>query len=217
MKQAFLILALAFTNLTLFAQNEQYNTAMSNAVAQLDSAKTPADFQATANTFSRIAAAESTEWLPNYYAAFSNLMIGFAQFETDLTKAMHAFDQAEVHLKKAGEQAPQESEIVVLEAYLLIGRLMENPMALGASITPKFFGTIEKATALNPANPRAPFLRGTYVLNMPEFYGGGATNAKPYFEKATELFEQETDRGVLPHWGKKANAEYLDGILKNEK
>ncbi|MBL7775287.1 MAG: hypothetical protein JNK89_04750, partial [Saprospiraceae bacterium] len=97
------------------------------------------------------------------------------------------------------------------------GRLMENPMALGAQITPRVFALLEKAAALDPANPRAPFLRGTYVLNMPEFYGGGAANAKPYFEKAAALFEQEKDRGLLPHWGKRVNARYLEQVVQSGK
>ena len=211
------MLTLTLLNAGLFAQSEAYTTAMTNAVAQIDSAKGPADYQAAANTFSRIAAAEPTQWLPGYYAAFSNLMVGFMLQEKDLNKAIASFDQVETQLEKVRALAPQESEIAVLDAYLLIGRLMENPIALGAQITPKVFANLEKAAALNPNNPRAPFLRGTYVLNMPEFYGGGATNAKPYFEKAAGLFAAEIDRGLLPHWGKTTNSKYLDQVSSTDK
>lgn len=216
MKTSVLFCMLALTTGFLTAQIPQYTTAMTTAVAQLDSAKSADDYQATANTFARIAAAEPTEWLPHYYAAFSNLMVGFSRYEKDLNKAIFAFDQSEALLEKANALAPQESELAVLKAYLLIGRLMENPMALGAQITPQVFAALEKAAALNPANPRASFLRGTYVLNMPEFYGGGAKNAKPYFEKAAVLFEQETDRGLLPHWGQRANVQYLEKVAATE-
>lgn len=190
------------------AQIDRYASAMKQAVAQLDSAQTPADYQASANTFTRIAAAESSEWLPAYYAAFSHLMVAFPLFQQDPAKALQTLDLAQGSLDKAAALAPQESEVGVLKAYLLIGRLMENPMAKGGEITPRVFAELERAAALNPANPRAPFLRGTYVLNMPEFYGGGAENAKPWFEKAAGLFEQENDRGLLPHWGRNANDRY---------
>lgn len=212
MKHFFLMLLLSLLTTALFAQSDTYASAMSTAVAQLDSAKTSDDFQASANMFARVVAAEPTQWLPGYYAAFSNLMVGFMIQEKDLNKATASFDQAERQLDKARALAPQESEIAVLDAYLLIGRLMENPMALGAQITPKVFASLEKAAALNPQNPRAPFLRGAYVLKMPEFYGGGATNAKPYFEKAAALFELETERGLLPHWGRSSNVQYLDQV-----
>ncbi len=214
MKHLFVFLLSLSTTLA-FAQNDQYNAAMADAVARFDSAAGPADFQALANTFARIAAAEPGEWLPQYYAAFSNLMVAFPLFQQDPAKALLTVDLAQACLDKAKALAPGESEIGVLQAYILIGRLMENPMAKGAEISPQVFAALERAAAQAPGNPRAPFLRGTYVLNMPEFYGGGAANAKPWFEKAAQLFEKESGRGLLPHWGQNANAQYLDQVKGN--
>lgn len=212
MKKVALLLALTLTTALLNAQNARYTEAMTKALTQLDSARSAADFQAVANTFARIAGAEPREWLPLYYTSFSNLIAGFILFQSDAPKALLALDLAQSNLDKAILLAPQESELAVLQAYVLIGRLMENPMAKGAEITPKVFAELGKAAALNPDNPRAPFLQGTYTLNMPEFYGGGAANAKPHFEKAAALFEKETDRGLLPHWGKEDNTKYLQQV-----
>ncbi|MBK8922428.1 MAG: hypothetical protein IPM81_13140 [Saprospirales bacterium] len=212
MKQSILLFALALDYLTLSAQSNPYQSAMEKAMVQIDSARGPADFQAAANTFARIAAAEPGQWLPPYYAAFCHLIGAFQLFQEDAPKALLTIDLAQASLDKAKALMPQESEINVMQAYVLIGRLMENPMAKGAEITPKVFAELEQAAAMNPANPRAPFLRGTYVLNMPEFYGGGAANALPYFEKAAGLFEKESDRGLLPHWGKGTNAKYLEQL-----
>lgn len=218
MKKITLLFAFALVAAVLAAQNNQrYQTAMTNAQAQLDSARNAADFQAVANTYARIAGAEPAEWLPLYYASFGNLIAGFILVNTDLPKALLTIDLSQASLDKAKALAPQESELAVLQAYILIGRLMENPMAKGAEITPRVFAELEKAAALNPGNPRAPFLRGTYVLNMPEFYGGGAANAKPHFEKAATLFEQETGRGLLPHWGREENAKYLQQLAQPAK
>jgi hypothetical protein len=217
MKNFFLLLTFILTATLLSAQNAQYTAAMTKAVTALDSAKTPTDFQAAANTFSRIAAAEPAEWLPLYYAAFGHLNTAFPMFEQDPAKATLILDLAQASLDKAKTLAPQESELAVMQAYILIGRLMENPMAKGAEITPQVFGELGKAAALNPENPRAAFLHGTYVLNMPAFYGGGAANAKPHFEKAAALFEKESDRGLLPHWGEKANVYFLEKVNQPEK
>lgn len=212
MKNFILFISLTLTTPLLTAQSAQYTSAMTKAVAAIDSADTPAEYQATANTFSRIAQVEPKEWLPLYYAAFSHLNHAFPMFKEDAARALQTLDLAQAALDKARALAPGESDLAVLQAYVYIGRLMENPMVKGAEMTPKVFGELEKAAAQNPENPRAPFLRGTYVLNMPEFYGGGAVNAKPYFEKAAVLFEKETDRGLLPHWGKKANEYYLEQL-----
>jgi len=212
MKKVCFSLALALTVALLSAQNDRYQTAMTAAVAQLDSAKGPSDFQAAANTFARIAAAEPNQWLPHYYTAFSNLIFAFNTFGQDATQALRAIDAAQTSLDRAKTLAPDESDVAVLQAYILIGRVMENPMTKGAELSPRVFAELEKATALDPANPRAPFLEGTYVLNMPEFYGGGAANAKPLFEKAAALFEKEKDRGLLPHWGRRMNTQYLEKV-----
>ncbi len=212
MKKVCFSLALALMAALLPAQNDRYTAAMSAAVAQLDTAKGPADFQIAANTFARIAAAEPNQWLPHYYAAFCNLMVAFPTFAQDPAQALRTLDVAQANLDRAKAVAPGESDVAVLQAYVLIGRVMENPMAKGAELSPRVFAELEKATALDPANPRAPFLEGTYVLNMPEFYGGGAANAKPLFEKAASLFEKEKDRGLLPHWGRRINAQYLEKV-----
>lgn len=212
MKNLLFPICLTLIAYLLPAQNAQYHSAMTKTVAALDSADTPADYQAAANTFSRIAQAEPKEWLPLYYAAFSLMNQAFPMFREDAAKAIQALDLAQATLDKAKALAPGESDLAVLQAYLYIGRVMENPMVKGAEMTPKVFGELEKAAAINPGNPRAAFLQGTYVLNMPEFYGGGAANAKPHFEKAAALFEQEKDRGLLPHWGKQANAYYLEQL-----
>jgi len=212
MKKVCFSLALALMAALLPAQNDRYTAAMSAAVAQLDTAKGPADFQIAANTFARIAAAEPNQWLPHYYAAFCNLMVAFPTFTQDPAQALRTLDVAQENLDRAKAVAPGESDVAVLQAYVLIGRVMENPMAKGAELSPRVFAELEKATALDPANPRAPFLEGTYVLNMPEFYGGGAANAKPLFEKAASLFEKEKDRGLLPHWGRRINAQYLEKV-----
>lgn len=212
MKNLVLFFALFFSGTNLFAQTAEYTAAMTNAVAQLDSAKNLADYQAAANTFSRIAAAEPKEWLPLYYASFGHLISAFITIRQDVPKALLMIDLAQADLDKARALVPQESELAVLQAYILIGRLMENPMAKGAETTPKVFAELGKASALNPDNPRAPYLYGTYVLNMPEFYGGGATNAKAHFEKAAALFEKEKDRGLLPHWGREDNGKKMEQV-----
>ncbi|MEQ1745035.1 MAG: hypothetical protein ABMA02_06405 [Saprospiraceae bacterium] len=212
MKKICFSLVLAFFAFLLPAQNDRYVSAMNAAVAQLDTARSATDFQAAANTFARIAAAEPGQWLPEYYAAFSNLMVAFPLFSKDAAQALRTLDGAQASLDRAQALAPKESELAVLQAYVLIGRVMENPMAKGAELSPKVFAELEKAVALDPANPRAPFLKGTYVLNMPEFYGGGAANAKPLFEQAVALFEQEKGRGLLPHWGRRTNAQYLEKV-----
>lgn len=207
---AFMLLAAS----AVFAQNDKFNAAMKTAVTTLNVAQSPDDFIAAANTFTRIGAAESKEWLPGYYAAYAYLIAGFQTSEADMTKAQQYIDNAQTLLTNATKLATQPadiSEISVLQAYIYIGKVTENPMVKGGELSPKVFQELGKASSLNPNNPRAPFIQGMFTLNMPEFYGGGAKNAKPLFEKAKKLYEKEVSDGIRPDWGEGMN----EGMLKS--
>ena len=109
MKNLLFPICLTLIAYLLPAQNAQYHSAMTKAVAALDSADTPADYQAAANTFSRIAQAEPKEWLPLYYAAFSHLNQAFPMFREDAAKAIQTLDLAQATLDKAKALAYRES------------------------------------------------------------------------------------------------------------
>lgn len=214
MKNVTLFLAFILIGSSVFAQNAKYVAAMTKAQVQLDSATTAAQNLEAANSFARIAAAEPKEWLPAYYAAFSQVNAAFKLLRENPAKAGEAIDAAQMSLDLAKSIAPNESEIVVLQAYILIARVSENPMVKGQELSPRVFAELGKASAMDPQNPRAPFLQGMYTMNMPEFYGGGAANAKPFFEKAAVLFEQATPGDLMPNWGKETNARFLEQTTK---
>ncbi len=206
MKKNFVIAILFVCGLSpLFSQNAKYQTAMKKALVQLDSANTTDQLLASANTFARIGNAEKGEWLPAYYEAYSRMNMAFQLFPADPQKASASLSEAEAALGRARAiRGEEDSELDVLEAYIIMGRVSENPMANGQTLTGKFFEVLGKAGAINPENPRVPLLQAVYTLNMPEFFGGGLEKAKPLFEKARELFgKAETPADPLsPAWGK---------------
>lgn len=72
---------------------------------------------------------------------------------------------------------------------------------------------LEKASELNPENPRAAYLEGMMALNMPEFMGGGAEAASPLFQDAEKKFEAfETDDPLWPDWGADLVREELEKL-----
>ena len=72
MKKTIAIFALSFIGvLTTFANgDEKYTKAMQAALSQMHTAAKPEQMQAVANRFEMIGKSTSSEWLPNYYAAF---------------------------------------------------------------------------------------------------------------------------------------------------
>jgi hypothetical protein len=209
-----LLFLLLLTSASLSAQNAKYISAMKKAITQLDSAKTSDRQLEAANSFARIASAEPKEWLPAYYAAFSQLSAAFNLLKENPAKALEIVDAAQASLDKAKALAPNESEVAVMQAYILIARVSENPMVKGQELSGQVFAELGKAAALNPQNPRAPFLQGMYTMNMPEFFGGGADRAKPFFEKAAALYGQQSVAELMPFWGKETNAYFLEQVSK---
>jgi hypothetical protein len=194
---------------TILAQNASFTATMQTNLAKLDTTSKVEDLQALANTFSRIAEAEPKEWLANYYAAYSNLIIGFEMANSNPSKAQEYVTIAQTQVKLAQSVAPAEVELVILQAYIYQARILENPMTKGQEFTPKCFQELGKAAAMDPTNPRPAYIKGQLTLYMPEFYGGGAEKAKPTLEKSVKLFETfKPATSLHPNWGKQ-RANYL--------
>ncbi|MFM2269577.1 MAG: hypothetical protein RL757_3018, partial [Bacteroidota bacterium] len=83
-------------------------------------------------------------------------------------------------------------------------------MSNGATYTPMILGALGKAEALNPANPRVNFIRGQFLMNMPEAYGGGVARASADIKAAAAKFEAfKPASAVAPNWGVEQNAAIL--------
>ncbi|HAS39744.1 MAG TPA: hypothetical protein DCS93_04665 [Microscillaceae bacterium] len=191
-----------------FAEDSKYEKAMKANLGKMKTAKTKADLQAVANQFERIASAEKSKWLPNYYAAYT--YIRMTNFAKDNTAKDQLLDKAKTLLETATKLAPNNSEVVALEAYLALTRLSVDPMARGREYSGAVFAKAGKAKALNPKNPRPYFLEGILKMNMPPAFGGGKDQACPLFKTAAKNFEGfQPKTELMPNWGKETNAKMM--------
>src|SRR5688500_10001204 len=106
MKKVFLIMLAAVAASASFAQSERYLSAMKTNISKLDSGMIRNNIGEISNSFERIAAAEKTEWLPYYYAAYCTVMQAF--MEQDKTKTDGIADKAEQLITKAETIAGKE-------------------------------------------------------------------------------------------------------------
>lgn len=190
------------------AQENNYEQAMLNALAKLKQASSIRDYTEAANMFERIAHTETGEWLPLYHAAHAYVIMGF--IEQELPKKDAFFDKAQQLVEKAIGIAPDESEIYCLQAFIYPGKITVDPMSRGPELVGKMNEALDKATRLNPDNPRSFYLRAVTLLNMPEAFGGGKAAARPIFETAQHKFEGFKPKSPLwPVWGKDMNEEEL--------
>jgi tetratricopeptide (TPR) repeat protein len=203
MKKHILLIAipilLAFS---AFAQQGNYEAAMSQNLERMRNAKTMEEHQQVVNTFERIAAAEQQQWLPAYYATLT--YINMSDNEKDGDKKDQLLDKAQLYLDKAFKLAPEESELHVLQGYVHLMRISVSPMVRGLKYSGMAIENFEKARALNPDNPRVYFMLGSTKFNTPAMFGGGPEAAKPYLSIAKEKYDQAKPASALaPSWGRK--------------
>lgn len=98
----------------------------------------------------------SSEWLPKYYAAFALTNAGF---RTEGIKEKDAFfKQAQDLIDKAISENGENSELVAMKGYALMGELAADPASRGQHMSGLVMGTFGKALSYDPENPRAMIL-----------------------------------------------------------
>jgi hypothetical protein len=209
MKKVFIIAAMCFLSQSVvFAQKPAYEKAMTSLVAEMQTASYEAPLQGTVNKLERIAAAEPTEWLPNYWVAFGYISDSFKK--TTPGEKDQVLDLAEKALNKA-KALVENDELEVLTAQYASARMSVSPMDRWQTYGAKYSEAIEKATKLNPENPRIYYLQGTNMFYTPENFGGGKAKAKPFFEKALMKFEAfKSQSNLHPNWGKVESNYFLE-------
>lgn len=198
MKTLLIIIAFLMCG-SIHAQSPQYATAMKENIDKMNPwSEAP---QTLAANFERIAQAEQSQWLPYYYAAYATIIQSFTQQAMDIKDK--TLDHAQDLLDAVVSLHPDSSECLVLQGLLYTARLQADPMGRGAEFSVKANAAFDKAMKLNPENPRAYYLKGTVVLNTPDFYGGGKAVAKPILTTAIAKYEAFKPASPLsPSWGK---------------
>jgi hypothetical protein len=113
-------------------------------------------------------------------------------------------DQAEASLAQARKLGGDESELLVLQAYIYQARLGISPMARSGKYSRMVMEVLEQAKALNPANPRIYLVQGNNLHFTPKMFGGGPEVAKPVFEEGKARFATfKPANSLSPNWGER--------------
>lgn len=202
MKQFVLFSLVAFMiSLNAAGQNPRYVQAMEKGMATLLNTNDKQVLTESANTFERIANAEKTEWLPFYYAAYALTMASFE--EKDVSKIDPMLDRADDFISKAESLQPGNSEISVIKAMIMFGR-MNVDQSRGMTLGPKASGVLQAAMAQKPLNnPRVMMNLAQNTYYTPEAFGGSRAKGLELMEKALAAYDTFTPEGPLhPNWGK---------------
>jgi hypothetical protein len=219
MKKLIMAVMLFGTATFSFAQSEKYMSAMQAKVALVDSNNSSDQWKDLANSFERIGDAEKTQWLPYYYAAYSNVMAGHtsipqnAGFGDNSALTDPYADKAESLLNKAEALSKDNAEIYIVWKMIHGLRLMGNAMSRYMTEGPKGTEALEKAKAINPNIPRIYILEAQDKFFTPEQFGGSKVEAKDLFEKAQTLFASfQPETPISPNWGRGTTAYFLSQL-----
>jgi hypothetical protein len=207
MKRLIFLLVVTIAGLQANAQSAKYISAMEANIAAMDTARAHTSWQELGNSFERIAEAEKTQWLPYYYSAVSNVMMGYmlnsgTPGSGNSTQTDQIADKAESMINKAEAIEKENSEIYCVKKMIATLRMMADPMTRYQTYGPMAADALAKAKSLDPKNPRVYMLEGQDKFYTPEQFGGSKTEAKALFEESIKLFETNLPKSSIdPRWG----------------
>ena len=218
MKRVLVFAAAIMAISTAWAQSEKYVQAMQANVSKLDELHTADGWKEAGNNFQRIADAEKTQWLPYYYVALSNVMVGLMQGtgnqppNPSITDPLA--DKAEEALNKAEALSKNNAEIFIVKKMIATLRMTADPMNRWQTYRPQAAEALQRAKALNPDNPRIFLLEGQDKFFTPEQFGGSKPEAKLLFDQSVKKFESfKPESAIHPQWGI-SQAKYFQSLAK---
>jgi len=210
MKKFTLIIAVVLVGFVSKAQKPEYYQTMGETLGQFANCQSVDDFQALGNKFEMIANVEKSEWLPLYYHAQCYILMSFVE-QGDGAKKDSYLDVAEKSINKLLEMAPGEAEVFVLQAFYLTGRLVVNPMERGQEYSGLVGQANGKALAIDPANPRAKFMKIQMDMGAAPYMGQDPKSFCPQAKELLAGWDNFKPKSSLhPNWGK----DQLEGIVK---
>lgn len=205
----FLLTMLLLASASLFAQTT-FEKVMTEKIAKINQTKTPEDFSALANDFTRIADKEKTQWLPYYYAAYSTIEKGRTLMRTGQLSELDAIAaEAQKSLDKATDLSKDNAEILILQKMIHSLKMMVDPQARFMSEGMLAADALTKAEKLDPENPRITLLRAEDTYYTPEQFGGSKSKGLELMQKSVDQFKVYQSKTPLdPNWGK-SEADYF--------
>ena len=153
------------------------------------------------NLFERIAAAESDNWLPSYYAA--QVLITQSFGEKDKDKLDSQLKKAQDLINDATSISKNNAEILVMQAMLHTAYVAYDGATYGMTLSPKVAALYAQAEQIDPTNPRVVLNKADWNMGSARFFGQDTAPFCKDLERALELFTNfKPETPFHPSWGK---------------
>ncbi|MCK0132228.1 hypothetical protein MWU59_12020 [Flavobacteriaceae bacterium F08102] len=160
-----------------------------------------------ANLYERISQVEPDNWLPAYHLALLKTWPTFmaadkSNVEANLELAQEYADIAEMN-------APNNAEVYVLKALILVAKIAYDPATYGMTLSEKATELYQKAIALDKMNPRAQSGLIEMEMGTARYFKQDLTPYCERLQKVLKLYDAFVPGSKYhPNWGR-------DGVLKN--
>ena len=197
------------TGIIAFSQTA-YDKVMTEKIASIEKHQTADEFTALANDFKRIGDKEKTQWLPYYYAAFSNIQKGrMAMREGKLADLDPIAADAQKSLDLAMDLSKDNAENLILQKMIHGLKMMVDPQGRFMSEGMLAADALSKAEKIDAGNPRITLMKAEDTYFTPEQFGGSKARGLELFQKSLDQFKiYKTKSALDPSWGK-GEAEYF--------
>lgn len=203
MKHLFLIIALVVSG--IISAQGNYEKGMQKAFELWGSNQS----MEAANLFERIAAAETNNWLPAYYAAQINILNSFG--EKDEQKLTAQLKKAQDLINDATAISKDNPEIMVLQALLHTAWVAYDGATYGMTLSPKVIELYTKAETIAPKNPRAVYCKAEWDMGSARYFGQDTAPFCKDLERAVVLFKDfEPESPFHPNWGQDRAEQILE-------
>lgn len=184
----------------------QFEQGMGNAMKLWEEGK---NTEASA-MFERIASAEKTSWLPNYYIATVNCFAAFANKDKEQLTALLAKAQAALDIEMT--KTPNNAELLVMQAMIHTALLSSDPMKYGMTLPAKVNELYAKAEVIAPNNPRVVYGKAAFGINGAKWTGADVKVLCQDVERSIGLFATfKLENAFSPNWG----LQRAENALKN--
>lgn len=198
------IIAIAFFVTSLVSAQGQFEQGMGKAFGLWKEGKNTE----ASDMFERIASAEKTSWLPNYYVALINTTEAFKPENKE--KVTVLLDKANAALDAELAKNPKNAELLVVQAMAKTALLVSNPMAYGMTLSPKIYEIYTLANLLAPENPRVVFCKAEFGIGGAKWSGADVKQLCGEVEKSIDLFAKfKPETPFSPKWGLERATEAL--------
>ena len=158
--------------------------------------------------FDSIAKTNPKEWLPHYYIAQMNSLKSWGVKDVGVLKAQ--LKKAQSHLDQAMSLSPDNTELLVMQAQILTNWVAYDGMTYGRKYSGIITQLYNKATTLDPTNPRAAFCKADWAMGSAKYFGRDTAPFCKDVKEALTLFDSfKPESDFHPNWGRERAEQVL--------